>query len=438
MKIFKSFLALALCALPVFGQGRYIKSVNTPADMALLNVNDYNTNVWVSGISTANDGGQGIYTYNSASAAATNGSPYYDVVKPVSYSGRWIRQIYYGPPWLQSPTNVMTGNLTDGTIPQANNSTNLIDGPLGVSGGTNVLATGNIRANGGTLTNGLSIVKSGGDAPITWTSGSTNWTIGSDYSDINKFKIAGSSALGTSDLVTIDRNGNVGIGNTAPTTKFVTTGSSGASTGSSQNGVMSITTGTGASTDEYLTFGIVDGSYGWLQAVKPGTAYRNLVLEPSGGNVGIGTTSFGTSAAKVLAIGSGTAPTTSPADVVQLWSADINGTAGRSGLHWRDEEGRVRPLGYQSVTFGSTATLGTAQDVYIVNVNGAMPVLPSAVGRQGRSFTVKMGVTGTCILTNAAASGQTIDGAAFYVLSAQYKYVSVVSGGTNWWITGNN
>lgn len=39
----------------------------------------------------------------------------------------------------------------------------------------------------------------------------------------------------------------------------------------------------------------------------------------SAGNLGLGTTTFGTSAAKVLAIGNGTAPTTSPAGVGQLY-----------------------------------------------------------------------------------------------------------------------
>ena len=40
------------------------------------------------------------------------------------------------------------------------------------------------------------------------------------------------------------------------------------------------------------------------------------------GNVGINTTGFGTSAQKVLGVKSGTAPSTSPADMIQLWSAD--------------------------------------------------------------------------------------------------------------------
>ena len=65
----------------------------------------------------------------------------------------------------------------------------------------------------------------------------------------------------------------------------------------------------------------------------------SIILASGGGNVGIGASSFGTSADKVLAIGSGTAPTTAPANTVQLWSEDINGTAGKAGLHMMAESG---------------------------------------------------------------------------------------------------
>lgn len=44
----------------------------------------------------------------------------------------------------------------------------------------------------------------------------------------------------------------------------------------------------------------------------------------SAGNVGVGVTSFGTSAAKVLSLGTGTAPTTGPADTVQIYSTDLS------------------------------------------------------------------------------------------------------------------
>jgi hypothetical protein len=62
-----------------------------------------------------------------------------------------------------------------------------------------------------------------------------------------------------------------------------------------------------------------------------------------GGSLGIGTTTFGTSAAKVLGLGNGTAPATAPADMVQMWSGDIGGSAGKAGLHMMAESG-TNPL----------------------------------------------------------------------------------------------
>jgi hypothetical protein len=54
------------------------------------------------------------------------------------------------------------------------------------------------------------------------------------------------------------------------------------------------------------------------------------------GNVGIGMTAFGTSAAGVLGLFNGTVPSTSPADTVQLFAVDI--AAGRSSLGIRTED----------------------------------------------------------------------------------------------------
>lgn len=61
----------------------------------------------------------------------------------------------------------------------------------------------------------------------------------------------------------------------------------------------------------------------------------------SGGNIGIGTSTFGTNAATVLAIANGTAPTTAVANSFQMWSADINGAAGYAGPHFIVETNAV-------------------------------------------------------------------------------------------------
>jgi len=63
----------------------------------------------------------------------------------------------------------------------------------------------------------------------------------------------------------------------------------------------------------------------------------NSVYDQVSGNLGIGVIAFGASAAKVLGMGAGTAPTTAPADMAQMWVADINGAAGYAGLYKRTE-----------------------------------------------------------------------------------------------------
>jgi hypothetical protein len=70
-------------------------------------------------------------------------------------------------------------------------------------------------------------------------------------------------------------------------------------------------------------------------------------------NVGIGQATFGTSANKVMAFNNGTAPSTSPADAFQLYSADI--TAGNAAAHFRTENGAVIKL-YQETTGVAGAT----------------------------------------------------------------------------------
>jgi hypothetical protein len=79
----------------------------------------------------------------------------------------------------------------------------------------------------------------------------------------------------------------------------------------------------GAGTNLCLDFGISTsgGSYAWLQSRTRSDYSVNydLVLQPNGGNVGVGVSTFGTSAAKVLGLANATAPSTSPAGMGQLY-----------------------------------------------------------------------------------------------------------------------
>ena len=78
---------------------------------------------------------------------------------------------------------------------------------------------------------------------------------------------------------------------------------------------------------------------------------NGMIIE---GSVGIGTTAFGTSGVKVIAVGSGTAPSSSPADSIQMYSADI--VAGNAAPHFRTENGAVVKI-YQETTGVAAATV---------------------------------------------------------------------------------
>jgi hypothetical protein len=62
-------------------------------------------------------------------------------------------------------------------------------------------------------------------------------------------------------------------------------------------------------------------------------ATTNLMKLDGDANLSLGGAALGTSAAKVLGIESGTAPSTAPANLGQMWVEDINGAAGYAGLH---------------------------------------------------------------------------------------------------------
>ena len=64
--------------------------------------------------------------------------------------------------------------------------------------------------------------------------------------------------------------------------------------------------------------------------------------------------------------------------------------------------------------------------------------LPTAIGITGQTFTIKRINSGSNTITVGTTLSQTIDGSVNYSLSAQYKYIKVVSDGANWIIVGNN
>lgn len=143
---------------------------------------------------------------------------------------------------------------------------------------------------------------------------------------------------GSPQAVTVDAAGNVGIGTPTPEDTLNVNGSVRAGVGAVGKAILVAETGSQAG---HLDIYKGDGStrLGYIGYDNNNMGYVALVGDHifTGGNVGIGVASFGTSAAKVLGIGTGTAPTTAPADMAQMWVEDVNAAAGFAGLHKRTE-----------------------------------------------------------------------------------------------------
>lgn len=124
-----------------------------------------------------------------------------------------------------------------------------------------------------------------GDSQINFQLGNASkFTIGVDNSDSDKFKISGSSALGSNDRIVVDSSGNVGIGTTSPEKKLHISSSD-------QSTARIRITNTGNSGD---SFDLVAGVNNVTQdgfSIFNATASATYFVIQGGGNVGIGTTS---------------------------------------------------------------------------------------------------------------------------------------------------
>jgi hypothetical protein len=177
-------------------------------------------------------------------------------------------------------TNITNANITYAKI-QNVTAARLLGNPTGSAAAPSEISLGTNLTFAGTVLNGLA-------TPVTIANGGTNktsWTAGSVAF------AASATALGenNANLFWDDTNTRLGVGTTVPQVKLSVTGASAAYSGGGNEGIAQFTTGTGAAADEKLQFGVVNGSYSWIQAIKAGTATRDLMLNPGGGNVAIGT-----------------------------------------------------------------------------------------------------------------------------------------------------
>jgi len=139
--------------------------------------------------------------------------------------------------------------------------------------------------------------------------------------------------------MTINSSGNLGIGTSSPSGRLTvsTNGSGGVNVNESTNATATY----GYLTVSHYTNGAfistVAGSNAGADILRFGTGNTERMRLDSSGNLGLGTTSFGTSAAKVIGLANATAPTSSPAGMGQLY---VEGGA----LKYRGSSGTVTTI----------------------------------------------------------------------------------------------
>jgi len=138
----------------------------------------------------------------------------------------------------------------------------------------------------------------------------------------------------------------------------------------------------------------------------------------------------------LFVIGNGT--DTSPANALTLLK---NGNLGFGGVKAPTSKIEVDGAIATAVAVKTGAYTLTINDSVVLCDSTAAAfiiALPTAVGITGREYVIKKIDSSANAVTVDGNAAETLDGAATYSLATQWKYVRIVSDGTNWVITGQN
>ncbi len=236
------------------------------------------------------------------------------------------------------------------------------------------------------------------------------WTIGWDDSDGDRFKFSGSGALGTSDFVSIETDGDVGIGTTTPTTQLhVVSGTQDAIYGQATN------VGGYVGYETNFTFGVtpqsINGSGIW--AANPSAGYTSMYSQSTGAATVAANIDYSSVWMAHYSLVDNASSTYNPSTIY----AQLNNTSTTLG-------------GTQIALRGFNNRAGTAGNPgYSVGVQGlANSQNQDGMGVQGLSFSTSGGIS----------VGGYFEGASYAGTSYAYAYVggTINGGGTNRKIIG--
>jgi hypothetical protein len=326
-----------------------------------------------------------------------------------------------------SETNAVLGIVRSGTNSNSSTTNRGISSTITNTGTLSFNYAGYFDASGGTTNYGVRAL--GSNYGVYASSSGTSGQAYGVYSEGGAVSVFGA-------------NGNAN-GSAIEGSAFATTGTNYAVKGGA--------TGSGATTNYggYFTASGATTNYG---VYASGTGWGAFGTTATDGSAGIQGTSSGISAKGVY----GTSTNTSGTDGFGVYGQSTGAkTSGYGGYFTSSgatnnygvyvDAGITRLNGAFNLKQVSKTSTYTADDtdctIFVDATSGAVTInLPTTgFGRvSGRIYIIKKTDASGNAVTIDGNSSETIDGATTYSLASQYKYVTIQSNGTNWFIIGNN
>lgn len=279
-------------------------------------------------------------------------------------------------------------------------------------------------------------------------SGARNWATATSHTSFGDYALLQSTALG-GDPVTagvtrfyIDQTGNVGIGTSAPLGKLQITGDVSALSTTGVYGQLEITGSTNSAKRLSLGFNTTTNK-AFIQSLINADNYYDLLLNPNGGNVGIGVTSStaalhlkaGTANTAPLKLTTGTALITPEDGAIEYHSSHIYATIGatRYQLDQQSGGGTVNPS--LSISFGAGTTLSTMVDLS----NGTAGYTYNNAPASGYSEAItNTAINAAVIVQHNGANGSYNIFARTVKLTFHLELANVTGTGSHYCIAGGN